>query len=648
MLIKKKEINPLNKKAIDNLRGLSIDMINSALSGHPGIALGAAPILYTLYTYHLQYDVNNPNWINRDRFVLSSGHGSALLYSMLYMCGFDISLDDLKKFRKLDSKTPGHPEVDKTPGVDASTGALGQGISNAVGMALSSKYLSKKLKNIIDYNVYCMCGDGDLMEGISYESCSLASTYKLNNLILFYDSNSTTLDGKLSKTFNENIKMRFESMDWNYILVSDGEDISSINDAIESAKTSNKPTIIEIKTVIGKYSSMEGTNKIHGGTLSVEETSQIKEKLNLRDIPFQISDEPIQFTREKIKSRMDGIISEWMEKVTNIDPSEKEYLNLLIDNKQQINIKDLYYEIPEDKNESPRVASGKILNQIIPLYPYLVGGSCDVASSTKVDFSADPDRYINFGVREHAAAGICNGLALCGLTPVVSTFLSFSDYMKPSIRMSSIMNLPVIYVFTHDSIFIGGDGITHAPVEQLASLRATPNLDVYRPCDTNEVLGTYKSILESRKPSVVVLSKNNIEILKDTKVNDVKLGAYIIKNETKQIDAVIISSGEEVHLALKVAEKLKEKGIDVRVVSMPSIEAFDRMDFNYKKKILPNNKNTFVIEASSSYSWDRFVTKRSHLFTIDEFGISADINDQKERFNFTEKYIETRIEKLIK
>ncbi|MDD6879493.1 MAG: transketolase [bacterium] len=648
MLIKKKETNLLDKKTIDNIRGIGIDMINEAGSGHPGVVLGAAPTIYSLYANHLRFDINNPNWINRDRFVLSGGHASALLYSILYMSGFSVSLDDLKKFRKLDSITPGHPEKGLTPGVDSTTGALGQGISNAVGMALASKYLSKKLKNVIDYNVYCMCGDGDLMEGISYEACSLAGTYKLDNLTLLYDSNDITLDGKLSNTFLENIKARFESMNWYYILVSDGDDIGAINDAINSAKASNKPTIIEIKTIIGKYSMLEGTSKIHGGTLSDEDTTLIKQKLGLRDIPFQVSDDCVQYLRDKINNRMDEVKTKWMNKVTSLDEKDKELFDLLINSGEKIKIKDLYYEAPENGIESPRETSGKILNQILSLYPYLIGGSCDVATSTKVDFSSDIDRCINFGIREHSSAGICNGLALCGLTAVTSTFLAFSDYMKPSIRMSSIMNLPVIYVFTHDSIFIGGDGITHGPVEQLVGLRAIPNLDVYRPSDANEVLGTYKSILESRNPSAIILSKNDLKILKDTKVNDVKNGAYIIKKESKKIDLIIISCGEELHLAIDVSEKLKEKGIDVRVVSMPSIDMFDKMDNNYKNEILPECDNTFVIEASSSYSWDRFVSNRAHLFTIDKFGISAPITDQKEKYNYTEKYIESQIEKLIK
>ena len=649
MLIKKKEINPLDKKVIDNIRGLGLDMINEAKSGHPGIVLGAAPIIYSLYANHLRFDVNNPNWINRDRFVLSAGHGSALLYSILHMVGFDIKLDDLKEFRQIDSITPGHPEVSLTPGVDASTGPLGQGIANAVGMAIGQRYLSEMFKNnVIDFNTYVLCGDGDLMEGISYEAMSLAGNLKLNKLIVLYDSNDVTLDGNLNISFSDNIKLRMESINWNYILVSDGEDINSINDALIRAKSSDLPTLIEVKTSIGKYSKNEGTSLVHGSPLEEDDIKQIKEKMNIRDIPFQISGEAIDYLREITSSRNDKEISIWMEKVTALTEEERELLNQLNISRSPIKLKDLYYEIPDSNMESTRVTSGKVLNAIADSYPFIIGGSADVSKSTNAKLINYPNRNINFGVREHAMGGIANGLALLGLTPFVSTFLSFSDYLKPSIRMACMMNLPVIYVFTHDSITVGEDGPTHQPVEQLIALRSIPNLDVYRPADANEVLGSYKTIFETRKPSAIILGRNKVEILDSTKVNEVKNGAYILKEENKRIDCIIVASGEELALALEVSSKLQEKGIDVRIVSMPSIERFEQMDDDYINSILPENENTFVIEASSSYSWYKFVKDKNHLFTIDTFGTSGNYKDVLEKYNFTTKYIENKIEELIK
>lgn len=646
MLLKKREFNPMDKRVVDNLRALSIDMIKEAGSGHSGICLGAAPIVYSVYANHLRFDNTNPSWINRDRFVMSAGHGSALLYSVLYLSGFDLSLDDIKSYRKFGSKTPGHPELGITPGVDFTTGPLGQGIASAVGMAYSSKVLKKEFtNNVIDFNVYCLCSDGDLMEGISYEACSFAGTNKLNNLILLYDSNNITLDGKLSNTFNEDIKKRFESMNWNYILVSDSEDLIAINDAIDNAKSSSMPTIIEVKTTIGKYSKYEGTNKVHGMVLEDDDITSIKDKLSFRDVPFQISDEATTYFRELIDERNGNAIKLYQQNVMDLGESDKEKFELLLNNKMPIKLNNLYYELPENNSEYVRKASGTILNRISSLYPFMIGGSCDTSHSTYVDLGS---KNISFGVRELSAAAISNGIATVGLTPVVSTFLAFSDYMKPAIRMSALMNLPVIYVFTHDSITVGEDGPTHQAVEQLVSLRSIPNIDVYRPADVNEVLGAYNTILERRKPSVVVLSRNSLPILENAKANEVNKGAYIIKPEQKRLDATIISTGEEVSLGLEVAKSLSEKGIDIRVISMPSIELFNELSDEEKKELIPNRDNVFVIETSSSLSWYQFVKDKEHLFTVDNFGISASKNDILERYNFRVSYIEEKIEELLK
>lgn len=648
MLIKKKDANPLDKKVVDNIRGLGIDMISEAGSGHPGIVLGAAPIIATLYQNHLKIDTNNPNWINRDRFVMSAGHGSALLYATLHMAGYNITLDDLKKFRKLDSITPGHPEL-ITPGVDCATGPLGQGIAAAVGMAIGEKYLSSLLKDgVIDFNTYALCGDGDLMEGISYEALSLAGKLKLNKLILLYDSNGISLDGDTNTTFTDNIKLRFESIGWNVITVSDPEDLTLVNDAFIKAKTSDLPTIIEFKTTIGKYSRLEGTKAVHGSILDNEDVKEIKEKLGLRDIPFQMSSEASTYFSENIITRCNAEIEEWMGRISSLSEEDKEILNELDNSKKSVKLKDLYYDIPDDNREATRVTSGKILNAIAKSYKLLIGGSADVASSTYAKLNDYEDRTINFGVREHAMGGIANGLALVGLTPFVSTFLSFSDYLKPAIRMSAMMNLPVIYVFTHDSITVGEDGPTHQPVEQLISLRSIPNLNVYRPIDANEVLGSYKSIFDTREPSVIVLSRNKVNILDSTKVGEVKNGAYILKEELKRLDAILISSGEDAELTLEVANLLTEKGIDTRVVSMPSIERFKKMGKEYINNLLPDKSKTFVIEASSPYSWYQFVSDESHLFTMNTFGSSGNYKDVLNKYNFDAKYIENKIEELLK
>ena len=658
MNILKKDSNSgvIDKKIIDNIRGLSIDIIDNAKSGHPGIALGAAPIIATVYANHLRFVQDKDKWVNRDRFILSAGHGSSLLYSVLYMAGFSISLDDLKSFRKLSSITPGHPEYGVTSGVDMSTGPLGQGIASSVGIAIGEEYLSNYFgKNIINYYTYVLCGDGDLMEGVSYEACSLAGKLGLNKLIVLYDSNDVTLDGKLSTSSTENIKLRFEAMNWNYILVSDGEDTSLIDDAITKAKASDKPTIIEVKTVIGKFSKNQGTSKVHGSPLDEDDIKSIKEKLNLRDIPFSVSSEAVDTFRNLINERNSNLYEEWDKEVNKLDEVKKEELVSIMNNKESLKIKDIYYEIPEEGVESTRVSSGKILKSIANNYPFIIGGSADVASSTyaKIDdesFSIDNRgaRNINFGVREHAMACICNGLALTGLTPFASTFFSFSDYLKPALRMSALMDLPVIYIFTHDSITVGEDGPTHQPVEQLAMLRSTPNIDVYRPMDANEVLGSYKAILETRTPSALILSRNKVALNPDTKVNEVKRGAYILEEEHGDLEAILISCGEEMEIAYEVYKLLTERGIAIRLVSMPSNTLFEKQTKKYQESIIPSEKEVFVIELSSSYSWYKYTNKEGHLFTVDSFGASGSKEELLEKYEFDPVIIADKIEKLLK
>ena len=660
MLTIKKEDNNDLKKIIDNIRALGIDMIDNAKSGHPGIVLGAAPIIATLYANHINIDIKNDKWINRDRFVMSAGHGSALLYATLFMSGFDIPFDELEKFRQLDSTLPGHPEINITKGVDVSTGPLGEGIATSVGLAIGECYLRQHFsKEIIDYYTYVLCGDGDLMEGISYEACSLAGLLGLNKLIVLYDSNDVTLDGALKTSFNENIKQRFEAMNWNYLLVSDGENTQLIDEAITKAKNGtlpNKPTIIEIKTVIGKYSKNEGTSLVHGSPLEKNDIIAIKKKLGLRETAFTISLESKDAFNNMIVSRTQDKINLWNEKINTLSVDLTNDFNTLINNKLPIKLKDIYYNFPDDGKDATRNVSGKVINSIAENYPFFIGGSADVSKSTTarinntLDFSAitPGGKNINFGIRENAMAAIANGLALSNLTPFVSTFFSFSDYLKPGLRMTALMDLPVIYVFTHDSISVGEDGPTHQPVEQLASLRAIPNFDTYRPADANEVIGTYKAILELRKPAAIVLGRNKVRIEDSTSSAEVINGAYIVKKEIKKLEAIIIATGEEVELAINIYNNLLEKGYGIRIVSMPSMSRFEKQEEKYKREILPDNTLTFVIEASSSESWYKYVKNSDCLFTIDNFGSSGKREDVLRKYGFTIDKIQAKIESMIK
>lgn len=661
MLFKPKE-NLNEKKIIDHMRCLGIDMISEAGSGHPGIVLDAAPILYSLYGKHMKINPDDDKWINRDRFVLSAGHGSALLYSALYMAGYHLELEDLKQFRKLSSITPGHPEYGVTPGVDMSTGPLGQGFASAVGMAIAEEYLRnyyhQKNLDIIDYRTYVLCGDGDLMEGISYEAASLAGTLKLNRLIVLYDCNHVCLDGSTDQVFTENIFQRFTALNWNVFLVNDGEDIASIDQAIEQAKSSvDKPNIIVVQTTIGKYSKNQGTNKVHGTPLDKEDISSIKDKLGVRDIPFTVSNDVIVNFQEMIHTRCDEVYQKDQKMREKLDDEVKKELEKLEKLDFSLDHLDFDYEIPESQAEAPRVTSGKILSSLAKNNPFLLGGSADLSSSTKAyleglgDFSSSNrlGRNIFFGVREHAMGAILNGMALSGLHPFASTFLTFSDYLKPAIRMSALMNLGVTYIFTHDSLSIGEDGPTHQPVEQLVSLRAIPNLTVLRPSDANEIIGSYKYIMSNQTgPTALILSRNTVPIKESTSIHDVARGGYIVRKERKNLSAIIIASGEEVDIALEAASRLEEKGYDIRVISMPSIELWHKQDEKYREELLPLGVKTFVIEASSSYSWHEFVYNDKYLINMNTFGASASKKDLYQTFGFDIDSVVTKIENLLK
>ena len=647
----------IEEKIIGEIKSLGLDMIEEAGSGHPGIVLGAAPILYTLYLNHLRFDASNPNFYNRDRFIMSAGHGSSLLYSILYFAGYDLSLDDLKAFRRLNSKTPGHPEYRKTPGVEMTTGPLGQGFATAVGYAIAEKHteaLINKKEKVIDYNIYCLCGDGDLMEGVSYEAASLAGSLKLDNLIVLYDSNKITMDGKIDNVFDEDITKRFESMNWTVLTTSD--EPQDIDDAIIKAKEADKPTIIQVATTIGKDSSLAGSNKSHSGCFDKEEISKIKNILGVRDIPFTISNEAVEEFRSYIKERNKDLVTNFDKIKEMLDEEEKSILNKLINPDKSIKLTTLDYTKPDDNEELLRISAKKVLNSYSLISPLIIGGNADTSSSTKIylneltPFTKDNyiGRNINFGVREHAMASIANGLALAGYRPFVSTFLSFSDYLKPALRLTALMDLPVTYIFTHDSISIGQDGPTHQPVEQLVSLRAIPNMEVFRPADSNEVIGSFKTIYENNSPSSLIIGRGSIKILESTSISATSKGGYIVHNEERKLDGVIIATGEEVTLALEVMQLLKEKGYDLRVVSMPSIERYNSLTKEEKEELLPLGVKKFVIEKESSYSWYSFVYKDSYLFTLDKFGASGKTEEVNSFYGFTKEEISLKIEALLK
>ncbi len=648
----------MDYNVIANIKTLALDMINEAGSGHPGITLGAAPILYTLFANHMNINVNDEHWINRDRFVMSAGHGSALLYATLYMAGYNITKEDLANYRQLNSKTPGHPEYLKTPGVDISTGSLGQGFASAVGMAISSKILGVKTKvsngkKLIDYNVYVLCSDGDLMEGISSEAASIAGTLKLNNLIVLYDSNNISLDGKTNLTFNENIRKKFEAMGWNSIYVKNGDNIKSISKAISKAKSSNKPTIIEIKTIIGKGSQMQNTNLVHGNLLKQSDLENIKANLFIPNENMFINDELREYMRKKIMVRVDKKYREWGEHFNNLK-QDKDYQEIFM--KNDFNLLNHDFSFENDFKEEMRITNQRIMQVISDNVFNFIGGSADTAMSSKtyldgndLTFNNYEGKNIWFGVRENAMGAILNGLATTYFKPYGATFLAFADNLKPSIRMSCLMNLPVTYIFTHDSVSIGQDGATHQPVEQLAMLRSIPNLAVFRPCDANEIIGCWNVILNSNSPAALIISKEEVPILNVTKKEQVDKGAYIVENEHKKLDGILIATGTEVHTALNIARDLYlEHDIELRVISMPCKELFLKQPKEYQERIIPTGYKKIVIEAGSKFGWEGFVYNDKYLFTVDNFGVSAKKDDVLKYCNFDYNTIKEKILNLYK
>lgn len=651
-------MNKIDKLSIAAIRSTCIDMIHAANSGHPGMALGSAPILYTLFKNHLVSNPYDDTWINRDRFVLSSGHASSLLYTMLHLCDFHISMDDLKQFRKLNSLTPGHPEYKHTSGVDATSGPLGQGIAQAVGMAIAETHLSKEFPEIIDHYTYCLCGDGCLEEGISQEAISLAGHYKLNKLILFYDFNNVTLDGPLGLSSNDETKLRFESANWNVISVDDGNDVDAIDNAIKTAKKcKDKPTIIIVKTVIGYGSSVQGTSKAHGSPLKEDDIINTK-KFYEYDYPeFSIPKEVYEnFKKTFIKRGFDAETS-WCLKSEKIKKKKdllKKYdsyfspkMNTLLENE--------FNNFEKDVKEATRKSSQRALDYYNSIIPNMIGGSADVAASVLTNISNtskyDANNYagnsIDFGIREFAMASIANGICLHnGLRPYVGCFLVFSDYMKSAIRMSALSKLPVIYIFSHDSISVGEDGPTHEPIEHLAMLRSIPNLNTLRPCDARETFASYKLALSlNETPSAIVTCRHNLPLIDGSSYDGVAHGAYVISKEDKKVDFTIIATGSEVSLAIDAKKLLKEEGYDIRVVSIPSFYMFEKQGDEYKNVILPDYSKTIFVEMLSSFGLHKYA---KYTMTIDNFGYSANFEDIKTYLDYTPEHLANMIKDIIK
>lgn len=649
--------------AINTIRLLSVEMIQKANSGHPGLPLGASPMTYTLFNDIMHFSPKHSDWINRDRFILSAGHGSAMLYSLLHLFGFGITVDDLKEFRQYNSLTPGHPEYLHTKGIDATTGPLGQGLSMAVGMAIAQEYMASQFNTenhkIFDNYTYTIVGDGCLQEGITNEASSIAGSLKLSKLICLYDSNNITIEGDTKNIFSENVRNRYEALGWDTYFVEDGNDIDKIRETIEMAKTTDKPSFIEIKTKIGYGSVVEGTAKAHGAPIGAENIPSLKEKLGLDFTEEFYIPQEVKELFEQSASEKEKYYSEWENMFEDYKQTHKDLYDKLM--------KFLSKETDEDyltseeftsfeKDDATRSYSHVLLNRLKDKQLNIVGGSADLAPSNKtfmdgLDVFTQTNRSgrnIQFGVREHAMAAITNGISLYGgLIPYCATFMIFSDYLKPAMRLSALMKRQVIYILTHDSIGVGEDGPTHEPIEQLAMLRTIPNLNTIRPADGFETSMAYKIALENKEtPTALVLSRQKLVYLKETNEEALK-GGYILKKQDSP-DLVIIATGSEVKLALDASEALEKEGVKAQVVSMMCQEIFDKQDQEYKDSVIPKNVEKRVsIECLSTYGWQKYTGINGLNIGIDEFGMSAPGSKIMEHFGFTTEKIVEKIKQYL-
>ena len=654
----------MSQQSVNAIKVLGVDAINKAKSGHPGVVMGAAPMAYSLFAKHLRVNPKKTDWINRDRFVLSAGHGSMLLYSLLHLSGFeDVSLEEVKNFRQWGSKTPGHPEFGHTKGVDATTGPLGQGISTAVGMALAERYLAAKYNKegyeLFDHYTYVICGDGDIMEGVASEAASFAAVQKLNKLVVLYDSNDICLDGETRDAFSENVRNRYEAYGWNTLLVEDGADVEAVNVAIEKAKQSDKPTLIEVKTIIGAGSpNKQGTNGVHGAPLGDEETALFRKEIGWNYEPFEIPEEVYADFKVNVADRGETANNEWEKLYNEYKEKFPELAAELEEVLSREDIKHLSKESFSFKNvgeaQATRNSSQDAINSIAKVLPTFFGGSADLSHSNMTfikgeglqDDAHRTERNIQFGVREFAMATVLNGMMLHGGVRVFGgTFFVFSDYLKAALRLSALQNLPVTYVFTHDSIAVGEDGPTHEPIEHLASLRTIPNTYVFRPADATETQAAwYLAQNVNDKPTSIVLTRQNLPVLENSSFEKVAKGAYVVYETSSDFDTILIATGSEVALAISVAQELEKEGMKVRVVSMPSIELFEEQTSEYKEALLPRSiRRRVSLEMGNTALWYKYVGLDGLAIGINKFGASAPANKVIEEYGFSDEKAVARI-----
>lgn len=650
----------IKELSVNSIRILSAESVQKANSGHPGLPMGTAAIAYAIWADNMVHNPANPKFHNRDRFVLSAGHGSMLIYSLLHLFGYGLTSSDLQAFRQLDSKTPGHPEYGHTVGIETTTGPLGQGIANAVGMALAETHLAAKFNRegypIVDHYTYALAGDGCMMEGIESEAASFAGTMQLGKLIVFYDDNEISIEGDTDITFREDVGKRHEAQGWHVVKVEDGNDIDAINRAIKKAKkVTDKPSLIVVKTTIGYGSPLAGKADCHGAPLGADNITRTREYFKWTCAPFEVPQE-VRDHMEKLAAKGKRAENKWKrlfkQYKTEYPELAKEYEAHMKNKVPDLSkVEDLF---KFDKPDATRNTSFKVLNKIAALVPNLIGGSADLAPSNKstmterTSYSADNrlGSNLHFGVREHMMSAVSNGIYLHGgLNPYCATFFVFSDYMKNAMRMSAIMDIPVTYILTHDSIGVGEDGPTHQPVEHLISLRSIPNLKVFRPADGKETAAGWVSALNGKGPTALILTRQNLPQYENTGLNALK-GGYIISDSQKRTpDIILMASGSEVELVFKAQAVLKEKGIDARVVSMPCMELFDLQPQEYKEKILPKNvRARLAVEAGTSYSWHKYVGLDGDIIAIDRFGASAPADQLFKLFGFT---VENVVEKAV-